>query len=169
MHLPSIAYDDGQATTLISTDVDGLTGVAEVVHEAWAQVVEVLIGTGLLAGEVGWIWPLPIFFIYRMYVLGTPCSIAYISSLFTYESICCKSFTALPEGLEQCKPGPCSFYNLYAKRDESRENARVSRPTCPSDPRTSRSGALGSLEAAMDNGVLQCFWSVYKISCFESL
>ncbi|KAI1820889.1 putative ABC transporter [Xylaria intraflava] len=64
MKLPSITYDNGEATTLMSTDADGLDGFAEMVHETWAQIIEVLIGIILLANEVGWIWPLPLFLIY---------------------------------------------------------------------------------------------------------
>jgi hypothetical protein len=63
---PSIAYDDGEATTLMGTDVDGLEGVAEVLHETWAQCLEVAVGVVLLAREVGWIWPLPLVLIYCM-------------------------------------------------------------------------------------------------------
>jgi ATP-binding cassette subfamily C (CFTR/MRP) protein 1 len=65
MESPSIAYDDGEATTLMSTDADSLDGIASMVHETWAQVIEVLIGIRLLAIEVGWVWPLPLFLIYR--------------------------------------------------------------------------------------------------------
>lgn len=65
MKSPSIAYNNGEATTLMSTDADSLDGITEMFHETWAQVVEVVIGTGLLASQVGWIWPLPLFFIYR--------------------------------------------------------------------------------------------------------
>lgn len=68
MQSPSIAYDKGEATTLMSTDADSLDGIAEMVHETWAQVIEVLIGTGLLASQVGWVWPLPLFLIYRKYI-----------------------------------------------------------------------------------------------------
>jgi ATP-binding cassette subfamily C (CFTR/MRP) protein 1 len=62
---PSITYDNGEATTLMSTDAESLDGIAEMVHETWAQVIEVLIGVRLLANQVGWIWPLPLFLIYR--------------------------------------------------------------------------------------------------------
>ena len=61
---PSIAFDDGESTTLMSTDADGLDGIAEMIHETWAQAIEVVIGVGLLAVEVGWIWPLPLILIY---------------------------------------------------------------------------------------------------------
>ncbi|KAF7943713.1 uncharacterized protein EAE97_005783 [Botrytis byssoidea] len=64
MESPSIAYDNGEATTLMSTDADSLDGIAEMVHETWAQVIEVLIGIRLLAIQVGWIWSLPLFLIY---------------------------------------------------------------------------------------------------------
>lgn len=71
MKSPSIAYDNGEATTLMSTDADSLDRIAEMVHETWAQVIEVLIGIGLLASEVGWIWPLPLFLIYCKYICMT--------------------------------------------------------------------------------------------------
>ena len=64
MKLASVSYDNGAATTLMSTDADSFDGIAEMVHEIWAQIVEVLIGIWLLAGQVGWIWPLPLFLIY---------------------------------------------------------------------------------------------------------
>jgi ATP-binding cassette subfamily C (CFTR/MRP) protein 1 len=70
MSSPSISYDDGEATTLMSTDADSLIDVGRIVHEIWAQVVEVVIGVSLLAGEVGWIWPLPLVFIYCKYFFG---------------------------------------------------------------------------------------------------
>lgn len=64
MQLPSLAYDNGDATTLVATDIDGLDMVAEMVHETWAQVLEVMIGMAMLASQVGWIWPILIFLIY---------------------------------------------------------------------------------------------------------
>ncbi|KAH8684429.1 putative ABC transporter [Tricladium varicosporioides] len=61
---PSVTYDNGECTTLVSTDAESLDGIAEMFHEIWAQVVEVVIGIVLLAREVGWIWPLPLFLIF---------------------------------------------------------------------------------------------------------
>jgi ATP-binding cassette subfamily C (CFTR/MRP) protein 1 len=69
MNSPSISYDNGESTTLMSTDTDSLDGVAEMFHETWAQIIEVIVGVTLLAGEVGWLWPLPLFLILRK--LGT--------------------------------------------------------------------------------------------------
>jgi ATP-binding cassette subfamily C (CFTR/MRP) protein 1 len=65
---PGVAYDNGEATTLMSTDADSLDGIGEMVHEIWAQIIEVLVGIGLLANQVGWIWPLPLFLIYCRYI-----------------------------------------------------------------------------------------------------
>ncbi|TVY68841.1 ABC transporter FUM19 [Lachnellula suecica] len=61
---PSVTYDNGESTTLMSTDADSLDGIAEMLHEIWAQIVEVVVGLVLLAREVGWIWPLPVFLIF---------------------------------------------------------------------------------------------------------
>ncbi|KAM3441709.1 hypothetical protein MY4824_001487 [Beauveria thailandica] len=63
MKSPSIAYEDGEATTLMSTDANALDGIAEMIHEIWAQVIEVVAGIVLLSNQVGWIWPLPLFLI----------------------------------------------------------------------------------------------------------
>ncbi|KAI5920739.1 putative ABC transporter [Camillea tinctor] len=63
---PVTSHDgnDGKAVTLMSTDVDSLDGIGEMVHETWAQALEVTIGLVLLAREVGWLWPLPIVLIF---------------------------------------------------------------------------------------------------------
>lgn len=73
MNSPSIAYDNGESTTLMSTDADGLDGIAEMFHETWAQALEVVIGIVLLASEVGWIWPLPLFLIFRKFLKPITC------------------------------------------------------------------------------------------------
>lgn len=66
---PSSSYNDSEAYTIMSTDTKSLEGVAEMIHEIWAQAVEVVIGVILLAREIGSIWPLPLLLIYRMCVL----------------------------------------------------------------------------------------------------
>lgn len=73
MNSPSIAYDNGESTTLMSTDADGLDRIAEMFHETWAQALEVVIGIVLLASEVGWIWPLPLFLIFRKFLKPITC------------------------------------------------------------------------------------------------
>ncbi|KAI1326803.1 putative ABC transporter [Xylariaceae sp. FL0255] len=64
MELPSSAHENGETITLLSTDTDSLDGIAEMIHEIWAQIVEVFVGVWLLASQVGWIWPLPLVLIY---------------------------------------------------------------------------------------------------------
>lgn len=62
--LPSATHNNSEAVTLMSNDAEGLDGVAEMVHEIWAQMVEVVIGIVLLSREVGWIWPLSLILIF---------------------------------------------------------------------------------------------------------
>jgi hypothetical protein len=64
MKSPSVTYDSGESTTLMSSDADSLDGITEMFHETWAQVIEVVIGLFLLASEVGLLWPLPLFLIF---------------------------------------------------------------------------------------------------------
>ncbi|KAK0618103.1 P-loop containing nucleoside triphosphate hydrolase protein [Bombardia bombarda] len=53
------AYGHGKTAALVTTDVSALEDTAEMFHETWAQILEVIIGTALLAKQVGWVWPLP--------------------------------------------------------------------------------------------------------------
>lgn len=64
LSIGSDALDEGKVVTLMSNDVDSLSGIAGMFHGTWAQILEVIIGIFLLASEVGWLWPLPLVFIY---------------------------------------------------------------------------------------------------------
>ncbi|KAK3941519.1 P-loop containing nucleoside triphosphate hydrolase protein [Diplogelasinospora grovesii] len=55
----SRAYDDGSVVALVTNEVSALETTAEMFHEVWAQALEVIVGTVLLAGQVGWLWPVP--------------------------------------------------------------------------------------------------------------
>lgn len=61
--------DDTTAVALVSTDVAALENVAQMFHETWGQLAEVLIGTVLLAQRVGWLWCLPFPLIFGMFPL----------------------------------------------------------------------------------------------------
>lgn len=57
-------YDDGRAVALMSTDTENVCQSARFVHETWAQVIEVILGTAMLAREVGWLSPVPLVIIF---------------------------------------------------------------------------------------------------------
>lgn len=57
---------DGKALTLMSADVDSVDTSGEMFHETWAQVIEVLVGTILLAKQIGWFAPLPLLIVFGM-------------------------------------------------------------------------------------------------------
>ncbi|PSR92117.1 P-loop containing nucleoside triphosphate hydrolase protein [Coniella lustricola] len=57
-------YDSGRAVTLMSTDVDGLSGVSQMFHELWGHVLEVLIGITMLYRLVSWLWVVPLILIF---------------------------------------------------------------------------------------------------------
>jgi len=65
------AYEDGKAVALISTDVSSVEGSAGDFHDAWGYLVSVLVGISLLSLEVGWVWPLPLVFIFRLSPLAS--------------------------------------------------------------------------------------------------
>lgn len=56
--------DDGKVVTLMSNDISNLANSGQMFHETWAQLMEVVVGTSLLARQVGWLWPIPIVFIF---------------------------------------------------------------------------------------------------------
>ncbi|KAK2778498.1 ATP-binding cassette [Colletotrichum kahawae] len=65
----SVGFDDAKAITLMSTDAENVGQSARQFHETWAQIIEVLIGTVMLARQVGWACVVPfimIFFCFRM-------------------------------------------------------------------------------------------------------
>lgn len=65
-------YDDSLAVTLMSTDVDSVAVLAEKFNDFWSQVLEVFIGTYLLARRIGWICLVPLFLVVGKSVLVEP-------------------------------------------------------------------------------------------------
>ncbi|PNP80348.1 hypothetical protein FNYG_05947 [Fusarium nygamai] len=62
---PSTAYNDGMALTLISTDTESVMRFGSMFHETWAHVLEVIIGTAMLARQIRWAAPVPLVIIFR--------------------------------------------------------------------------------------------------------
>jgi ATP-binding cassette subfamily C (CFTR/MRP) protein 1 len=61
---PFTTYKDYSTVTLMSTDADALGSVSDMFHEAWAQVLEVIVGMTLLAQQIGWFCIVPLPMIY---------------------------------------------------------------------------------------------------------
>ncbi|GKZ22049.1 hypothetical protein AbraCBS73388_007986 [Aspergillus brasiliensis] len=55
---------ESEATTLMSSDVDSVESVGEILHDTWAYLLEVIIGTMLLAARLGWFAFLPLVIIF---------------------------------------------------------------------------------------------------------
>lgn len=56
--------ENGRVITLLSNDIGNVENSGEMFHGTWSQFLEVVVGTLLLAREVGWLWPVPIIFIF---------------------------------------------------------------------------------------------------------
>ncbi|KAJ5908067.1 ATP-binding cassette transporter, partial [Penicillium taxi] len=56
--------EDSEVLTLMETDVDSIISTGEIFHEIWAQILEVVIGTTMLAVRVHWLALLPLIAIY---------------------------------------------------------------------------------------------------------
>ena len=55
---------DSDAVTLMSSDVDSVESSGEIFHETWAQLLEVIVGTVLLAARIQWFALLPLIIIF---------------------------------------------------------------------------------------------------------
>ncbi|KAG4437815.1 hypothetical protein IFR05_006702 [Cadophora sp. M221] len=64
LEVESGKHEDGNAVTLLNTDVENIDSVGQMFHETWAQFLEVLVGTALLARQIGWLSPVPLFVIF---------------------------------------------------------------------------------------------------------
>ncbi|KAH7327434.1 P-loop containing nucleoside triphosphate hydrolase protein [Rhexocercosporidium sp. MPI-PUGE-AT-0058] len=64
LEVESGKHEDGNAVTLLNTDVENIDSVGEMFHETWAQFLEVLIGTALLTRQIGWLPPVPLLIIF---------------------------------------------------------------------------------------------------------
>lgn len=58
---------DSAALTLVNSDIESIESVGEIFHETWARLVEVFIGTVLLAARIQWFALLPFVIIYGAY------------------------------------------------------------------------------------------------------
>jgi hypothetical protein len=67
LHLPNEKSEGLSALTLISTDIESIDTVGEIFHETWARLVEVVIGTVLLATQIQWFAFLPLIIIFGNY------------------------------------------------------------------------------------------------------
>ena len=65
LEVESGKHEDGSVVTLLNTDVENIDSVGEMFHETWAQFLEVLVGTALLARQIGWLSPVPLFITFR--------------------------------------------------------------------------------------------------------
>ena len=64
-------YDDvdaGHAMTLMGSDIEGVSETAEMAHETWAYVTELVVGIVILASQVKWFWPVPLAIIFRKFL-----------------------------------------------------------------------------------------------------
>jgi ATP-binding cassette subfamily C (CFTR/MRP) protein 1 len=64
LHVRNASYEDGNAVTLMSTDVENLQPVVDMFHDTWAYLLEVIIGTTFLATQIGWLCPVPLVIIF---------------------------------------------------------------------------------------------------------
>lgn len=64
LNASAIRSEDSEALTLVGSDVDSIESAGEIFHETWAQLLEVIIGTVMLAVRVRWLAFLPLILIF---------------------------------------------------------------------------------------------------------
>ncbi|KAJ5113787.1 ATP-binding cassette transporter [Penicillium angulare] len=60
LNIPTSGSEDSEVLTLMGTDVDSLISIGEIIHEIWAQMLEVVIGTVMLSARMQWLAILPL-------------------------------------------------------------------------------------------------------------
>lgn len=60
----SATRSEDSVLTLVGSDVDSIESAGEIFHETWAQLLEVIIGTAMLAARVKWFAFLPLIIIF---------------------------------------------------------------------------------------------------------
>ncbi|KNG91202.1 ATP-binding cassette transporter [Aspergillus nomiae NRRL 13137] len=60
LNVESGRCDNGGPITLMSVDSETLSTTGEMFHETWAYILEVALGTTLLAGQIGWLCLVPL-------------------------------------------------------------------------------------------------------------
>ncbi|KAJ5701613.1 ATP-binding cassette transporter [Penicillium malachiteum] len=60
LKVPAMSSDGSEALTLVGSDIESIESTGEILHETWAQLFEVVIGTMMLAARVGWLAFLPL-------------------------------------------------------------------------------------------------------------
>lgn len=128
----SSSYDDGSAVTLMSTDVDSLDSVAEIIHETWAQFLEVIVGTTLLARQIGWTCLVPLLIIFRK---GLNLSDAkeeklICDSMLSNERLCSETFADQAKRLECCYSKAYNHDDLTIVFCKKHQNARYGESNC---------------------------------------
>ncbi|KAJ5374337.1 hypothetical protein N7517_006343 [Penicillium concentricum] len=64
LNLPNEKSQDSSALALISSDIDSIDSVGEIIHETWARLIELATGTVLLAAQIQWFAILPFIIIF---------------------------------------------------------------------------------------------------------
>ncbi|KAJ6003250.1 ATP-binding cassette transporter [Penicillium sp. IBT 35674x] len=64
LNISAARSEDSEALTLVGSDVDSIESAGEIFHETWAQLLEVIVGTAMLAVRVRWLAFLPLIIIF---------------------------------------------------------------------------------------------------------
>ena len=154
--------EDGKIVTLMSNDVGALEESAEMFHETWAQVLEVVIGVILLAREVGWVWPLPLCIIASKNIASicivSFASLLIIHSMFSSEPICCQQPQIQARSLECSNSEPYLCDELRLRFNQDYQDDRLTRCCRKSYTGHTQKGNGGGGVRPLDDVRLRCKW-----------
>ncbi len=60
LNLQDGVYNESSAVSLMGMDTERICLSIEKVHETWAQLIEVILGSALLGRQLGWVCVLPL-------------------------------------------------------------------------------------------------------------
>ncbi|KAJ5633517.1 ATP-binding cassette transporter [Penicillium herquei] len=64
LKISAVSSDGSEALTLVGSDIESIESTGEILHETWAQLFEVVVGTVMLGARVGWLAFLPLIIIF---------------------------------------------------------------------------------------------------------
>lgn len=158
LKISSDVSDANKVVTIMGTDIDGVSGAGEMLHETWGQFAELVTGMILLAREVKWLWPLPL-----AIIVGMPVSNAWSEahrsrycSVISGEQVRWCQHTDATKELDRSDSNAHLNAELNAGIHEKRQGHGVGRPPGRLHNRPSTGGNRKLQRRAVDELHLQC-------------
>jgi len=155
-------FDDSAAVTLMSNDADMVQYSADLVHELWAQILELFLGLYLLASQLGWACLVPILIVVgmstpngRMQILSK-LRLTTLGRHFAGRQVCDRQHRRSPESLQYGNSDTHLDHQSHPGLDEEYQDDGPCRQNGGQDPSRSRQGDQSLHWLQLAHHRLQC-------------